>query len=323
MDEPVEPATPRDGTARGYVDAFSRWFLLDGSRRIVAGVPLLSTTIVFALCLEVLGPISDSRPAFYALSGLIAGNLALISIVIAIDQLVLSRELVTPGERLGTIEDVAEFRERVAATTGGTALPITAPRFLDVVLTSTLETARGIDTDAARLDDRERQRLADLVTEVVETVETVDTVVEDDDVRPFEALVRALYVDYGTHLRTIDRLRNGGSLPASIDHRLSVLHDHLVLIDVSRQYFRTLYIQRELPRLSRLLLYVGGPAEVILVGVLFAFMTTPVYPEALVLLAGTAGLAPLSVLVSYIVRISIIAELTATVVPFVRPTPGE
>ncbi|MCL7416678.1 MAG: hypothetical protein M8354_02405 [Halalkalicoccus sp.] len=323
MDDPVEPATPRGEAARGYVGALSRWVLLDGSRRLVAGLLLLSATIVFAICLAVLGPVSDSEPVFSALSGLIAGNLALISIVIAIDQLVLSRELVTPGERLGTIEDVAEFRERVAETTGRTALPITAPKFLDAVLTSTLDVVQGIDTDTARLDERDRRRLTELVEEVVETAETVDTVVEDDDVRPFEALVRALYVDYGAHLRTIDRLRNGGSLPASIDHRLSVLHDHLVLIDVSRQYFRTLYIQRELPRLSRMLLYVGGLAEVTLVGVLFAFMTVPAFPAALALVAGTAGVAPLAVLVSYILRISIIAELTATVVPFVRPTPRE
>ncbi|WP_122090002.1 hypothetical protein [Halalkalicoccus subterraneus] len=319
MDEPVEPATPHGETVRGYIGALSRWVLLDGSRRMVAGVLLLSATIAFALCLELFGPIADAEPAFSAMSGLIAGNLALISIVIAIDQLVLSRELVTPGERLGTIEDVAEFRERVAETTGETALPITAPRFLDVVLTSTLEVARGIDLDATRLDERDRQRLAALVEEVIETVETVDTVVKDDDVRPFEALVRALYVDYGSHIRTVDRLRNGGSLPASIDHRLSVLHDHLVLIDVSRQYFRTLYIQRELPRLSRMLLYVGGPAEVALVGILFVFMTAPPYPEAFALLAGMAGFAPLAVLLSYIIRIAIIAELTASVVPFVRP----
>lgn len=320
MDESGKASVQRDGGVRSFGGGLSRWFLLDGSRRIVAGFIALFAMVFFATGIEILGPISDSRPAFYAMSGLIAGNLALISIVIAIDQLVLSRELVTPGERLGTIEDVAEFRERVAETTGQDALPIRAPMFLDVVLTSTLEVARGIDTDVTGLDDRNRRRLEDLIDELVEAVEAVDTVVESEEVRPFEALVRALYVDYGTHLRTIDRLRNGGSLPSSIDHRLSVLHDHLVLIDVSRQYFRTLYIQRELPRISRMLLYVGGPAELLLVGVLFAFMTTPVYPELLALLAGTAGITPLAVLVSYIVRISIIAELTATVIPFVRPT---
>lgn len=323
MNEPVEPTSRRKEGLRWYVTTFPRWFLLDGSRRIVAGIILLGIGSVFALCIGVFGPISDSQPAFYALSGLIAGNLALISIVIAIDQLVLSRELVTPGERLETIEDVSAFRDRVAETTDEAVLPITAPKFLDVVLTSTLEEARRIDTDAPRLDDRDRRRLGGFVDEIVETVETVETVFIAEDVRPFEALVRALYVDYGTHLQTIDRLRTGGSLPASIDHRLSEIRDHLVLIDVSRQYFRTLYIQRELPRISRSLLYVGGPAEVILVGVLFAFTTAPPYPRVLVLVAGVAGFAPLAVLISYIVRISIVTELTATVVPFVGPAPRE
>lgn len=319
MDESAE-ATARSGDGpRRYVDALSRWFLLDGSRRIVAGILLLGAGFVFALCLEAFGPVSDTLPVFYALSGLIAGNLALISIVIAIDQLVLSRELVTPGERLETIEDVSAFRDRVAETTDEDVLPIRAPRFLDVVLTSTLEEARRIDADAAGLDDRERRRLEEFVDEIVATVESVERVVVAEDVRPFEALVRALYVDYGIHLQTIDRLRNDSSLPASIDHRLSVLRDHLVLIDVSRQYFRTLYIQRELPRISRLLFYVGGPAEVVLVGVLFAFATTPAYPRALALVAATAGFAPLSVLISYVVRIATIAELTATVVPFIDP----
>lgn len=62
-------------------------------------------------------PRLGTLPVFYALSGLIAGNLALISIVIAIDQLVLSRELITLGERLETTEDVSAFRDRVAETT--------------------------------------------------------------------------------------------------------------------------------------------------------------------------------------------------------------
>ena len=312
----------KEGLTR-YVRTVSRWLLLDGNRRIVAGMLLLGVGAAFALCIEVFGPVSDSLPAFYALSGLIAGNLALISIVIAIDQLVLSRELVTPGERLETIEDVSAFRDRVAETTGEGVLPITAPKLLDVVLTSTIEEARRIDTDAARLGERDRRRLEEFVDEIVETVETVETVVVAEDARPFAALVRALYVDYGTHIQTIDRLRDGDSLPSSVDHRLSVLRDHLVLVDVSRQYFRTLYIQRELPRISRLLFYVGGPAEVVLVGVLFAFMASPAYPGALALLAGTAGFAPLAVLTSYVVRIAIIAELTASVVPFVDPAPRE
>lgn len=327
MDEPAgstaQRGRDRSEDLRWHAGTLVRWFLLDGSRRIVAGILLLGAGSVFALCIEAFGPISASQPVFYALSGLIAGNLALISIVIAIDQLVLSRELVTPGERLQTIEDVSAFRDQVAETTGVDVLPITAPEFLDVVLTSTLEEAGRIDTDAARLDDRDRRRLEELVDEIVATVEGVDTVVIAEDVRPFEALVGALDVDHGVHLQAIDRLRNGSSLPSSIDHRLSVLYDHLVLIDVSRQYFRTLYIQRELPRISRMLFYVGGPAEMALVGVLFVFMTTPVNPEALALLAAIAGFAPLSVLISYVVRISIIAELTATVIPFVGPTPRE
>ena len=325
MARSAEPTTRRGEGLRWYAGAIPRWFLLDGNRRVVAGVILLAATVVFGLCLEVLGPVSISRPAFYALSGLIAGNLALISIVIAIDQLVLSRELVTPGERLETIEEVSAFRDQVAETTGDDVLPITAPKFLDVVLTSTIEEARRIDTDDDRLDERERRRVEDLVDAIVESVETVDTVFEDEDVRPFTALVRALHVDYGKQLQTIGRLRTSGSLPASIDHRLSVLHDHLVLVDVSRQYFRTLYIQRELPRISRSLLYVGGLAEVALVGVLFAFTTAPSGTRVfvLVLVAGVAGFAPLAVLISYVVRISIVAELTATVIPFVGPAPRE
>lgn len=156
MDEYAE-ATARSGDGlRRYVDARSRWFLLDGSRRIVAGIILLGAGSVFVRCFGAFGPVSDTLPVFYALSGLIAGNLALIPIVIAIDQLVLSREPVTPGERLETIEDVSAFRDRVAETTDEDVLSIRAPRFLDVVLTSTLEEARRIDTDAARASSSPR-----------------------------------------------------------------------------------------------------------------------------------------------------------------------
>lgn len=94
---------------------------------------------------------------------------------------------------------------------------------------------------------------------------------------------------------------------------------------MARQYFKTIYLQQELSRLSRLLLYVGLPAVVVALLSLL-LLTVPagapvVAPRPYVFLpvSLTAGTLPLAVLCSYTLRMATVTNLTAATLPFTMP----
>lgn len=199
MDESAE-ATARSGDGpRRYVDVLSRWFLLDGNRRIVAGILLLGVGVVFGLYIDIFGSVSDSLPAFYALSGLIAGNLALPDR--HHDRP--ARPLAgtghagrTPGDdrgRLGVSRPGRGDDGRGRASDHGAEVPRRRPDehprggTPDRRRRGKARRAGSTPPRGVRRRDRQRRR-------------GVESVVESEDARPFEALVRALYVDYGIHL---------------------------------------------------------------------------------------------------------------------------
>lgn len=82
-----------------YWTKFAEWILLSGNRGVVA-VGFVSIFGVFFTLFELLAvvPLVNAQALFYAYSGLIAGNLMLVTVVVSINQLLLSRELQTPGE---------------------------------------------------------------------------------------------------------------------------------------------------------------------------------------------------------------------------------
>lgn len=90
------------------------WILLSGDRALLAA-GFVAVFAAFFAALELLGvvPVRNSQALFYAFSGLIAGNLALITVVVSIDRLLRSRELQTPDAIESQIESVVEFRAEV------------------------------------------------------------------------------------------------------------------------------------------------------------------------------------------------------------------
>jgi hypothetical protein len=75
------------------------WFLLGGNRLVIAGGVVI---LIFGLLsvAEWTGLIllTETMPMFYLFSSLIGGNPTLITVVVSINQLLLSREFSSPGE---------------------------------------------------------------------------------------------------------------------------------------------------------------------------------------------------------------------------------
>lgn len=103
------------------------------------------------------------------------------------------------------------------------------------------------------------------------------------------------------------------------------LIDRLQDIDVSRQYFRSIYLQEELSALSRYLLYAGLPSEAVAIAALLVLTVPPDQPDRVVDLQVllpvtlTIGLVPLAILCPFFLRTATVTKLTAATVPFTTP----
>jgi hypothetical protein len=81
------------------------------------------------------------------LSSLISGNLTLITVVVSINQLLLSREMSSPGELESQIQNVIEYRKDVEDHAGDIA-PVKPLGFLELLFSNTRQ--EGIATVTER-----------------------------------------------------------------------------------------------------------------------------------------------------------------------------
>lgn len=304
------------------------WFLLDGNRLVIAGV-LLAGTFVLLLGLGHLRVIDlqNVEAVRGVATAFIPGLIAFLSIVLGINQLVLSQEFGSVGEIRDRVEDVRQYRHDVEEMAGARPSPVFPVEFLLFVV-------RTIQTEATELAESvqsETNPAAEPVRTYAETVvsESGHALQSLKHVQPgrINALLPVLAYEDSVQIHEARQLRDefGDELSEEVRQSLSELIETLELFNVARTQFRTTYTQRVLARLSRQLLYVGIPA--LTVAVVLALL--PVSPQRLppgqtrtVILSAmlAIGLSPLSVLSAYLLRIATVSERTVSPGPFVsRP----
>ncbi|MFC6769016.1 hypothetical protein ACFQE6_29580, partial [Natrinema soli] len=169
-----------------------------------------------------------------------------------------------------------------------------------------------------RFGSRTREHTEDLSSRLTGGTESV-----------FAVVLPTIDHDYAGAANEARRLehRFDEELPARASSLLSELRELFVIADATRQYFTTIYLQRELARLSRLITYSGTAAILLstLVIMIYASGYPPVAFEGWLLVLVSAALAvafsPLAVLFAYVVRIS--AVLKRTSAPGAFTPPGE
>jgi hypothetical protein len=303
------------------------WFLLDGNRLVVAGL-LLGATVGILVAAELLGliPMARQRPVFSVMGSLISGNLTLVTVVVSINQLLLSRELSSPGELRSQIDEVIEYREEVEAHAGDIA-PVKPLGFLELLFANTRQETERIDgMTFGAVSEEVRTEVDDTVEALTDHVDHVEDILDKSDPDTFRVLSVTLTTNYAQQINRIRRIRAayGDELPETVMDALDNLIERLQKVDVARQYFKSLYLQEELSSLSRVLLYAGFPAEVALVLALLGFTAaegTALTTHSNVLMPVVLGIAflPLALLLAFIVRIATVTERTAATIPFTTP----
>lgn len=316
-----------DETERENDSTVLRWFLLTGNRLSIAGGIVFVTVLVVLALLWVFGraTLQPDSPMYFLFSSMVTGDLTLLTVVLSINQLVLSRELGAPGKLQQRIEKAIDYRNSVEGVTETAVSPISLPDFMQFLHNTLASLAEQIDEDANRLTDNAIERqLQSLAQSLCQDAGSVNETLEQDSPDVFTVMAAVIATNHATQLHTIAQIQadHRETLPDEMQDNLDSVSDVLRQIDVARRYFRTVYVQKELAYLSRILLYVGVPAIIggsitlILYNTAIAAAVPTLLLQGTVVAAFTIGIAPLAVLFPFILRLAWVAQQTATIAPF-------
>ncbi|ADB63340.1 hypothetical protein Htur_4536 (plasmid) [Haloterrigena turkmenica DSM 5511] len=304
-----------------------RWILLDGSRYMITG---LFSLIVFITCagIGLAGyiPVTDPDTATTLVAAIVGGTLPFITIVLAINQLVLSQELGWPGDLEDRLEKMTAFRHEVETVTETPVSPAAPADFLQLIVDTVVARTKQLQVEASQMTNPSRTAVVkDFIEAVTTEGELVSESLEDADFGTFDALSAVLGRFNGAHLYAARKIRTryADELSNSALETLDQLIELLGYLAIARQSFKTLYMQYELAHLSKLLLIVGFPT--LLGGGIFmmvypTIIETVGVPMLLVIIVSgvvTFVFLPFIVLLVYTFRIASIASRTADFGPFV------
>ncbi|RDI69753.1 hypothetical protein [Halopelagius longus] len=304
------------------------WTLIGGNRHVVASL-LLAVAFLTLLSLGHLGVVTleDQATVRSVVGGFVPGLIAFLSIVLGINQLVLSQELASPGEIRRRIEDVREYRHDVEEAAGAEPSPVLPTGFLAFVVRAIESEAETLAENARPETDSEvRDAVEEYAANVLDESRRAQESLEQAHLGRINALLPVLEYDDSYQLIEARRLREEyeDELSEESLDALSHMIQTLELFSVARSQFRSTYTQRVLAHLSRRLLYVGLPA--LLVVVVLGLLRTPSAVGTgwvrLVVVSAlfTVAFSPLAVLSAYLFRVASVAERTISEGPFVsRP----
>lgn len=303
-----------------------RWFLLTGNRLTVSVLVLLGIGGLLAGA-GLLGIATVTKPSrvLWFLNGTINGLLTLVPISVGVNQIVLSHEFGSVEDLYERRRDITEFRKRVERHTNATTSSPRTATFFSTLLATVAETARSVRREYDRDRDGEiPEEVRTLVRSLAEQAERTNDELDAEETSMLRTLLTMLNYDNSVHFDETRRLREGTSdLDAEVQAKLHRLEELLTEIDAARQYLKTVVVERQLARLSRLLIYTGILAIAVAVVGIFSYRDVAWLALSGPLLVGVAStlvavsLLPLAVLSAYILRIATVARRTAMFGPFV------
>ena len=306
----------------------TRWLFLAGHRLAVAALLSAAFAALTALVIEwgLVYVGGGSNFSTVLSSGLLSGLLTLLTVVLSINQLILSRLFGSAGNLSDQLKGTLDYRRTVEGIADVAASPNDPGAFLGLLaeaLDGRVEDFRR-EVERAAVDVGDVDGYAAAVSGFADYLSSADDL---DD--PLKTLVVTLGTEYADHLDTTRRLRNrdGEALPDEAAAALDDVMGLLKAVATMRQFFKTLVLQQELALLSRRLIYTGVPAVLVTYLLSATYSTTPGVPTAIdpalmplvVTVATAIILSPLAVLVSSLLRVATVSLYTVSIGTFVPP----
>ncbi|WP_028566960.1 hypothetical protein [Salisaeta longa] len=336
---PSHPTSTRD-TMRGRLNQsrVKLWVLMNASRGWVAAAAV-GLVVVVLLVGGAVAPASlaSGDPVETLFQGLLTAIITAVSLVISINQVVLSQELGPLGDQQERMDKALSFRAEVADALDLAVSPPAPAAFLEALLRGIAARAKAVGkaaNDALPADDA-REALCTYSEDTAAHAEEVADQLSGAQFGTFAVVFAALNYNYsqkineGRRLQAMDAV-NGEA--QGVEAALEAVVNLLTLFGPTREHIKTLYFQWELIDLSRFLLYTSIPALLVATCMILyadAGMTASLWTLAgldgmvwVVALATAVTLLPFMVLLAYIVRIVTVAKHTLAMGPFVLRTKG-
>ncbi|MXR39875.1 hypothetical protein GRX01_00670 [Halobaculum sp. WSA2] len=326
-DEPSNRLRERAAESR-----WKLWLFLEADRRLVVLVlvtgvfgVLLASGLLYPPAEEALRS-GDSIDTLF--QGFLTATITGVTLVLTLNQLVLSQELGAIGDQRDRMRGAMEFREDAADMIDASVSPARPAQFLRALVEVSAERARDVREAANRTaDDEALEDVEGLVRSLVGNAEEVSAGLDGARFGEFDVISSALNFNYSWKLFTANRIRaeHGDAFDEEGLEALDGLAEVLGLFGPAREHFKTLYFQWELIDLSRAVFAWALPALLVSV-FMVAFFDAEAYTYSpfgvgtlvpLVAVAATVATIPFLVLLAYVLRIATVTKHTLSIGPFI------
>ena len=248
------------------------------------------------------------------------------TLVVTINQLVLSQETGPLGDQRQRMSDAMDYRTYMGELLGETTPSDPSAFLYELVQLCKERTDEFRDAVADSDNDRLRNEVDELTESIIGNADTVSDQLDGAQFGTFEVLFAALNFNYSWKVFHVERIRDEYD-DLSDDQRtaLEELRTALVMFGPAREHIKTLYFQWALVNLSQLILYAAIPALAV-AGIMLAFVGGKSFPGAtlgvanvLWVVAGafTVTLVPFLLFTSYVLRIATVAKRTLAMGPLI------
>ncbi|WP_168215999.1 hypothetical protein [Halorussus marinus] len=261
----------------------------------------------------------------YLFSSMLGALITGVTLVVTINQLVLSQETGPLGDQHQRMSNAMDVRKYVADLIGGTP-PADPSSFLAALVRQSRDRAEAFrDAVADATSEDLREETAVLTGDVIENAAVVDARLDGAQFGTFDVLSAALSFNYSWKVFHAERIDEEYDLTDDQRAVLDELRTALVMFAPAREHVKTLYFQWALVDLSRLIMYTAIPA-IVVAGVGITFVGPDSFPGATlgvsnllwaVSVGFTATVVPFLLLVSYILRIATVAKRTLAIGPLI------
>jgi len=318
--------------ARTDVNRYWFWLLSDANRWLIVGVLAVGVFLAFVLFgLLKSVPLRTTMASGDMVETLFAGMIGAIitgtTLVVTINQLVLSQEIGSLGNQRSRMDSTLDVRRSTDDLFGETT-PAEPAAYLDALIATT---ERRADKLREALDGSDQQSLREhvdaYVSDLQENADTARRRLGDGDFGTFDVLAPALDFNYDRKMTDLHRIAMAESTDLSDEQRAAVdeLFTAITLYGVVRDYVKGLYIQWALVKLSRAILY-AALVSLVVAGGMIVFVDATTFTGTLfgveqmllvVSAAFTLSTLPFLVFMSFILRLATVAKQTLSMGPLV------
>jgi hypothetical protein len=296
------------------------YFLLDADRRLVTGIILAFVFLGIVAASFIIPDASvalrTDDPVETAFQAFIGATVTGVTVVLTLNQLVLSQELGAVGDQRERMDGAMSFRDDVASLLGSTP-PAEPSAFLRALIEEIADRAAAVQSSGPPED------LETMLDSTARNAETVAKRLDGATFGEFDVVRSALDFNYSWKLYVAQRTL--ADVSTETQEPLEELIAALRMFGPAREHFKTLYFQAELIDLSRTVSYTAVPSLVVSV-VILLFVDLESYTGAiggvdtgvlLVAIGVAIAVAPFAVLLAYVLRIATVTGRTLSIGPFI------